>query len=193
MTHMARGSDGCTGYEEVMGQTPDISKWLNFEFYDLVWWLDHPTKPNITDPQRQLTHWLCVSCQVSYDLCYWLITDSGKLISKSSVEHVICDDYLNEDKKKEINNFNRKAKLNDLLNVKNFMLKGNGKFQSMYLEDIDNNPVFNPSIAYPGVELTAEDYGDMVTKEWPDEDNLDNEVIEKYINVELIFGIGTNN
>ena len=52
MTCMAHGSDCHTGYEEVMEQTPDISEWLDFEFYDLVWWLDHLMKPNITDPQR---------------------------------------------------------------------------------------------------------------------------------------------
>ena len=42
MTRMTHGSDSCTGYDEVMGQTPDISEWLDFEFYDLVWWLDPP-------------------------------------------------------------------------------------------------------------------------------------------------------
>ena len=124
-------------------------------------------------------------------MCYWLITDTGKFFSKSLVEHVICDDYLNQDKIREINNFN--WKLNNLLNNDNFMMEGDGKFQSMYLEDIDDDPMFNPGIAYPGLELPAEDYGDMVTKERPDKDNLDDEAINKYINVELIFGVGTNN
>ena len=73
------------------------------------------------------------------------------------------------------------------------MINGDSKFQSMYLEDIDDNPMFNPGIAYPGLEPPAEDYGDMVTEEQPDEDDLDDEVIDKYINVELIFGISTNN
>ena len=34
LSRMARGSDRRTGYEEVTGQTPDISEWLDFEFYD---------------------------------------------------------------------------------------------------------------------------------------------------------------
>ena len=84
-------------------------------------------------------------------MCYWLITDAGKLILKSSVEHVICDDYLNKDKKKEIDDFYRK--LDDLLNNKNFMLEGDGGFQSMYLEDIDDDPVFNPGITYPAHQV----------------------------------------
>jgi hypothetical protein len=40
LTHILRGCDSHTGYEEVTGNTPDISEWLDFEFYDLAWWLD---------------------------------------------------------------------------------------------------------------------------------------------------------
>jgi hypothetical protein len=42
MSRMARGLDRRTGYEEVFGDTPEISEWLDFEFYDLVWWIDRP-------------------------------------------------------------------------------------------------------------------------------------------------------
>ena len=179
------------GYEEVMGQMPNISEWLDFEFYDLVWWLDHPTKTDVTDYVHWLAQWLGVSHHIGSDLCYWLITDTGKIISKSSVEHVMCDDYLNEDKKQQIDNF--KQKLSDLLHDDNFQLDGDGEFDSMYLDDIEDDPVFNPGVMYPGIELPVEDYRDMVVKEeQPDEDELDDEVINKYLNVELIFGISTN-
>jgi hypothetical protein len=49
LSRMACGNDRRTGYEEVTGQTPDISEWLDFEFYDLVWWWHLPGKPNVTD------------------------------------------------------------------------------------------------------------------------------------------------
>ena len=52
MSRMVGGSDNHTGYEEVTGQTPGISKWFDFEFYELVWWLDHPMKPDVTDYMR---------------------------------------------------------------------------------------------------------------------------------------------
>ena len=155
MSRMTHGSHNCTGYEEVTVQKLAISEWLDFKFYDLVWWLDHPTKPNVMDPQCYLACWLGVSHQVGSDLCYRLITDTGKLIPKSSVKHVICDDYLNKDKKKQIKDFNRKH--DDLLNDQNFALDRDGEFDSMYLEDIENDPVFNPSDTYPGIEPMAED------------------------------------
>ena len=46
---MARGTDLWSGYEEVTGNTPDISEWLDFEFYNFVWWIDRPNKPYVTD------------------------------------------------------------------------------------------------------------------------------------------------
>ena len=49
LSHMARGTDCWTGYEEVTGQMPGISEWLDFEFYDLLWWLYCSTKPNVAD------------------------------------------------------------------------------------------------------------------------------------------------
>jgi hypothetical protein len=51
-------------------------------------------------------------------VCYWLITESGKLISKTSVEHVTRADYLAEDKKCQIDSFNER--LNKVLNDENF-------------------------------------------------------------------------
>ena len=37
MSRMAHGSNNHMGYKEVMGQMPNISEWLDFEFHDLVW------------------------------------------------------------------------------------------------------------------------------------------------------------
>ena len=172
LSRMARGSDHRTGYEEVTGQTPDISEWLDFEFYDLVWWLDRLTKPNFTDNTRQLAHWLGISHRVGSDLSYWLITESGKVISKTSVEHVTRDDYLQADKKAEIEAFNRR--LEESLDDANFMIDGEGEFDSMYLDDIDDDE--NPGVIHTDEEEydttpSAEDYGDMHTNERPEDDD----------------------
>jgi hypothetical protein len=64
---MARGNDRQTGYEEVAGQTSDISEWMDFKFYDLVWWLDQPKKPNFTDHTRRLAQWLGVLHRIESD------------------------------------------------------------------------------------------------------------------------------
>ena len=102
LSRMACGRDRRTDYEEVTGDTVDISKWLDFEMYDLVYWIDRPNKPDTSDDVRRLGRWLGISHRVGSDMCYWLITDSGKLGSKTLVEHVILDDYLNPEVKKKL-------------------------------------------------------------------------------------------
>jgi hypothetical protein len=68
----------------VTGNTPNISQWLDIEFYDLVWWIDLPNKPNVNDVTKLLGRWLDVLHHVGSDLCYWLIIDSGQVVSKSA-------------------------------------------------------------------------------------------------------------
>jgi hypothetical protein len=121
-------------------------------------------------------------------LCYWLITESGKIIAKTSVEHVTRDDYLQADKKAEIDEFNRK--LEESLDDANFIVEGEGEFESMYLDDIEEDE--NPGVAYANYANTPSDdeYGDMITAERPEED--EEEAIDNYLNVELIMNTGTN-
>jgi hypothetical protein len=73
------------------------------------------------------------------------------------------------------------------------MIDGKGEFDSMYLDDIDDN--VNPGVVRADEEEydttpSAEDYGDMHTNERPKDD--DEEAIDKYLNVELIMNMGTN-
>ena len=53
LTQMVRGQDLCTGYEEVTVQTDDISEWLDFEFYELVYWYDQPNKSDVSNDVRR--------------------------------------------------------------------------------------------------------------------------------------------
>ena len=68
--------------------------------YDIVYWIERPNKPDTSDDVRRLGRWLVISHHVGSDMCYWLITDSGKLVSNFLAEHVICNDYLNPEVKK---------------------------------------------------------------------------------------------
>ena len=80
LTQMDRGKDCRTGYEEVNCQTAEISEWLDFDFYDLLYWYDRSSKPVVSYDVRRLVIWLVISHRVGSNMCYWLITESGKLI-----------------------------------------------------------------------------------------------------------------
>jgi hypothetical protein len=51
-----------------------------------------------------------MSHHVGSDLCYLIVTDSGQAVSKTSVEHVTRKDYLSEDTKTKVKNFEKKFK-----------------------------------------------------------------------------------
>jgi hypothetical protein len=60
MSRIARGPDGRTGIEQITGDTPDISEWLDFDFYDLIWYWDAPHLAMI-DENPRLGRWLGVA------------------------------------------------------------------------------------------------------------------------------------
>ena len=134
---MARGRDRRTGYKEVTGDTADISEWIDFEMYNLVYWIDKPNKPDASDNVRRLVRWLGISHRVGSDMCYWLITESGKLVSKTSVEHVIHDDYLNPEIKKKIDEFNEK--LDKRLDDTKFLLEDRPHSVDIDYDDDNHN------------------------------------------------------
>ena len=88
----------------------------------------------------------------------------------------------------EINHFNEK--LEESLNDANFMVDGEGDFESMYLEDMDEDS--NPGISHGDIRTTpsTKDYDDMHTNDRPDDD--DEEAIDKHLNAELIMDVGMN-
>ena len=78
--------NNCTGYEEVTGQTPDISEFLDFHFWDLVWYW--PRKhPGLTADDRWLGHWAGVAHKIGSDMCYWIIPESGIPITDNRSAH----------------------------------------------------------------------------------------------------------
>jgi hypothetical protein len=117
-----------------------------------------------------------------------LITESGKIISKTSVEHVVRNDYLNDDKKAQIDAFD--SKLDKVLDDEGRSASGDFAFEPLYLQDIDIDE--NPGVAY-GADLTTtptdDEYGDMMQEERPE---ADDDVLDNYINMELILDQGTD-
>ncbi len=96
-----------TGIEMVTGETPDISEWLDFEFYDQVWYNGQKNVKLLDGRGRRFACWLGVAHRVGSDLCYWLLPESGKVIARTTVQHVVRDDYLSDEIKHDIERFDR--------------------------------------------------------------------------------------
>jgi hypothetical protein len=143
-----------------------------------VWYYDQK-KIEIDGSGRRLARWLGVAHRVGSDLSYWLLLESGKVIARTTVQHVIRDDYLNDDVKRNFDSFDRSVE--EQLSDQNFMADpANGFF---ILDKPDKVP--------NGIARTEEDYGDMIIPDTLDADDINDDVIDKYLNAELIFDVGT--
>jgi hypothetical protein len=77
---IARGRSGRAGIEEVMGHTVDISEWLDFEFYDYVWYWDKKDS-DMMEEQSIVGRWLGISHRVGSNMTYWVLTQAGNVLA----------------------------------------------------------------------------------------------------------------
>jgi hypothetical protein len=87
----------------VTGETPDISEWVDFEFYDRVLWFYDYKKIEMDSAGKRLARWLGITHRVGSDLCYWLLLPNGSILARTTVQHVTREDWLNEEIKEQIN------------------------------------------------------------------------------------------
>ena len=179
---MSRGPGKRTGHEQVTGQTPDISEYLDFEFCDLVWChTGGGVKLDTVDDPRRLGRWLGVSHRVGSDMCYWILTAGGKIIANATVQHVIRTDYQDPATKARIDEFN--SKVNDRLAVNNFELPQVPG--TMYLEDEPEDP---PEWRI-GLAPDDAEYGDMFGKPVEDVDQMGDTdtAVDQYLGAQLLL------
>ena len=99
----------------------DISEYCDFEFYDLVWYHPGGIKLDTTEATRKLCQWLGVSHRVGSSMSYWILTKAGKIISNTTVQHVIQTDFEDMETKAMIDEFN--TSVNEWLNDENFYVE----------------------------------------------------------------------
>jgi hypothetical protein len=102
------------------------------------------------------------------------------------VEHVTCDDYLNEDTKAKVKELEKK--LGEHLDDSNFILQGEDNVNLKMLEDLDDEGI--GVVMEDGITPTEEEYDGMIVEERPEAN--DKEALDKYLNMELRMGAGTD-
>ena len=82
------GNDGNPSLERLTGDKIDISEWLQFYFYDLVWFWDNQSDDN----KPMFLRWIGVSHRFLSDLCYCIISNKEKVLSRTTVQHPTADE-----------------------------------------------------------------------------------------------------
>jgi hypothetical protein len=169
---IARGKNGRPGIEAVMGHTVDISEWLDFEFYDYVWYWDEKGS-DMTEEQRLIGRWLGIAHRVGSDMTYWILTKSGRVIARSTVQHITTTDMQQESIRQLMNVFD--TSIDARFADEHFVLLEPGLF---YLDDMESpDPADDTNIP------TDAEYGDMLQEPRPD---VDADTYDRYLNAEII-------
>ena len=71
---------GRTGLEKVTGETPEISEYIDFGFYDPCWY-----KENAGMGETKMGRWLGVSHKTGSLMSFWILTPSCRVVSRTSV------------------------------------------------------------------------------------------------------------
>ena len=174
---IARGHERRPGIERVMGQTVDISEWLDFDFYDRVWYWDHQ-KTDMNNEQAKIGRWLGIAHRIGSDMTYWVLTEAGHVIARSTVQHITLSDMATDAIRDRVSAFD--AALLTRLSDDNYQIEHPNPV--FYLQD-DLNPTATAADAIP----LAEEYGDMNQPAKIDADDIEFETFDQYLNSEFMI------
>jgi len=168
--------EGRTPYEAIYGHTPDISSLCEFDFYEPVWYFDPHTFP---EDNRLLGRWLGEAHQIGQAMCYWILTNTEKVIARSTVQAISEADINTEQVTSELKALDSaiETKLSDSSE------DHDGLDLPDYLQFVDEG-LENEDIQTPHYEQVEPEAA------MPEADDLDHDAYDKYISAEVILPKG---
>mmetsp|Transcript_19095 Transcript_19095/g.27144 ORF Transcript_19095/g.27144 Transcript_19095/m.27144 type:complete len:183 (+) Transcript_19095:3493-4041(+) len=85
-------------YEILTGDSPDISEILDFSFYD---WVKVYEPAPFPETPESLARWLGPAHNVGQALCFFILTENGQIVARSSVR-ALTDVELNDPAEKQL-------------------------------------------------------------------------------------------
>ena len=175
---LARGPDQRPGIERLTGDTIDISEWLDFDFYDRVSYWDQK-KMDMTDEQAKIGRWLGIAHRVGSNMTYWVLTESGTVIARSTVQHLTTADMATDAMKTRLATFD--TNLLTRLNDDNFQIDLPDHVFYLQDEDMAADDLNDAAHIPP-----ASEYGDMLQEPKADADDTEFETFDQYLNAEFM-------
>ena len=170
--------DGRTPMEQITGETPDISEYLDFSFYDWVWYRD-----NAGVGDNMFGRWLGVSHRVGNLMSYWILTNNGRVISRTTVQRVTNLELSTDEVRKRCVEYD--ARIADIMKDANHVIQVDADDQDRQLQDWDDytdidDPDFAESFNAVVSDPNICDADDDFTP-----DTVGDEYIDKEIKIEL--------
>ena len=160
--------DGCVPLQSITGETIDISEYLDFGFYDRVWFHENA---GLGEPFPG--RWLGVSKHVGGQMCYYVLSKTGRIYSRSSVWRATNLELQTETTKLVFDEFD--AIIKRIVKDNNFPVEGDKPDPAMWADLVEHDEDFN--------EEFFKVYGDDKLHE---ADDFSPEIMDNgYLNMEL--------
>lgn len=167
--------EGRTPYEQVMGNTPDISEYTTFHWYQWSYYWDQ------IDCEKRLCRWLGVASEIGQSMSYWILTANGEFLARSTVIPIPISDINSDDVKQQVDAFT--ASVHDTIggHKKAIIFQGpinQNRIVEELFEGADENDNTDAT-TYPwDTELLDEPLYDMTRQ--------DLEALDEYINAKVV-------
>jgi hypothetical protein len=106
IAHPHYSLNGRTPYEIVTGRTPDISEYLDYGWYDTLWYYDQDA--DFPNEHRKLGKWLGVAHRVGQALCYYILNKNAQVIVRSTVQPISKEEFNSQSVKNQIMEMDQK-------------------------------------------------------------------------------------
>ena len=160
---------GRTGLEKVTGETPEISEYIDFGFYDPCWY-----KENAGMGETKMGRWLGVSHKTGSLMSFWILTPSCRVVSRTSVQRITNLELQEETNKRKLTAFDDAVKgyLRDYNHVLNDSSKSEPYDWSTHPFDDDpdfqeefDNAINNPEVKEADELFTPDTYDQYLQME----------------------------
>jgi len=94
---------GRTPYELVIGNTPDISEYISFSWYQPVYYLDNT---NFPEEKERIGRWIGVAHNIGQALCFWILPKSGTPIARTTGRAITAAEMQTDVVKEELIAYN---------------------------------------------------------------------------------------
>ena len=149
MSRTVRSGSDRTPYEIVTGETPDISEFIDFTFYDWIWYLNNP---NDKESPPQLGRWLGVAHRVGSAMTYFVLTEKAEVLSRTTVQGVTVNEQLSDDTRSRMEKYD--LEVNNRLSDEKYISADNAD-GVIFLEDEEptvegeeNSPILDADEVY---------------------------------------------
>ena len=160
---------GRTGLEKVTGETPEISEFIDFGFYDPCWY-----KENTGIGETKMGRWLGVSHKTGSLMSFWVLMPSCRVVSRTLVQRIMNLELQEETNKRRLTAFDDAVK--EYLRYYNHVLNNGGKSEPYdwsthpFEDDQDfpeefDNAVNNPEVKEEDELFTPDTYDQYLQME----------------------------